>query len=97
MHPSGIFGEGTGPIFLSSLACDGSEASLFDCPAFAEVGIHNCLHYQDVGVTCIGKYLTMQSISGDNLMPVGELLHQLCCYMVSAMAHHLLQKWQATY
>ena len=55
VHPSGVFGEGTGPIFLSSLACDGSEASLFDCPAFTEIGIHNCLHYQDIGVTCIGK------------------------------------------
>ena len=55
MHPSSIFGEGAGPIFLSSLACAGTEASLFDCPAFAEIGIHNCLHYQDVGVTCVGK------------------------------------------
>lgn len=55
MHPSGVFGEGSGPIFLSSLVCDGTEASLFECPAFAEIGIHNCLHNQDVGVTCTGK------------------------------------------
>ena len=55
MHPSAVFGEGVGPIFLSSLACDGSETSLLDCHAFAEIGIHKCLHSQDIGVTCIGK------------------------------------------
>ena len=55
VHPGGVFGEGDGPIFLSSLACDGTERSLLDCHAFAEIGIHNCLHSQDVGVTCIGK------------------------------------------
>ena len=57
VHTSDVFGEGVGPIFLSSLACDGSETSLLDCHAFAEIGIHKCSHSHDIGVTCVGKHL----------------------------------------
>lgn len=68
MHQNAAFGEGSGPIFLSSLACDGSEASLVECRAFAEIGIHSCLHSQDVGVTCIGEQSYHSCVQLTNLV-----------------------------
>ena len=55
MHPSDVFGEGSGPIFLSSLHCSGTETSLLDCHTLKGIGINKCVHSQDAGVTCIGK------------------------------------------
>lgn len=46
------FGPGTGPIFLSSLNCNGMETSLLDCEAFASTGVHSCDHSMDIGVYC---------------------------------------------
>lgn len=39
------------PIHLDDLACNGMEVTLASCshPAF---GTHNCVHSEDVGVTC---------------------------------------------
>ena len=50
-HISAYFGQGSGSIWLDNLACTGSEATLFDCP-HSGVGIHNCVHSDDAGVTC---------------------------------------------
>lgn len=46
------FGPGTGPIWLEELQCVGTEERLIECPYPAPLGIHNCEHVQDVGVTC---------------------------------------------
>lgn len=43
------FGQGTGPIFLSNLRCNGTEARLTDCSSF--VG-RQCNHREDAGVRC---------------------------------------------
>ncbi|XP_019639824.1 PREDICTED: deleted in malignant brain tumors 1 protein-like, partial [Branchiostoma belcheri] len=45
------FGQGTGPIYMADLRCDGNESSIFDCP-YAGWTIHDCDHGQDAGVVC---------------------------------------------
>ena len=40
------------PVWLDNLRCTGTEATLFDCPAGAALGMGNCRHNEDVGVTC---------------------------------------------
>ncbi len=59
VHPNaGVFGAGTGPIFLDNLACSGDEETLLQCDFYSRsVGLHDCLHSQDVGVTCRGIVL----------------------------------------
>ena len=47
----GGFGQGSGQIVLDQLNCIGTETSLFNCPA-NPIGSHNCVHSEDVGVTC---------------------------------------------
>ena len=41
--------DGTGPIVLDDVDCRGTESSLFQCRYSA---VHNCVHAEDVGVTC---------------------------------------------
>ena len=43
------FGQGTGPIFLSNLRCDGTEQRLTDCISTSGA---SCSHYEDAGVRC---------------------------------------------
>ena len=50
-HSHAHFGRGSGSIWLDKLRCTGLEATLFDC-AHNGVGIHNCRHSEDAGVTC---------------------------------------------
>lgn len=45
------YGAGSGRIWLDNLNCNGTESALADCPSNGW-GIHNCAHYEDVGVTC---------------------------------------------
>ena len=55
-----VFGEGAGRIWLSYVACRGSEGSLDECltSRFAW-GAHYCDHSEDVGVICTnGNNLT---------------------------------------
>uniref|UniRef100_A0A3B4AHH1 SRCR domain-containing protein n=1 Tax=Periophthalmus magnuspinnatus TaxID=409849 RepID=A0A3B4AHH1_9GOBI len=51
------FGPGTGPILIDNVECDGFEAELGQCRN-AGWGVHNCSHYEDVGVQCKGKDIT---------------------------------------
>ncbi len=46
------FGEGTGPIFLHEVECDGSESDLFECE-HEPIGEHSCTHAFDAGVVCV--------------------------------------------
>ena len=47
VHYAG-FGQGTGPVFLQSVSCTGTESSLLNCSH----RVAYCLHNQDAGVVC---------------------------------------------
>ena len=47
------FGLGTGAILLDNVGCTGTETRLVNCRSNS-LGVHNCGHYEDAGVTCQG-------------------------------------------
>ena len=47
------FGSGTGGIFLNYVGCRGTESSLLSC-SHQGIGVHNCKHNEDAGVSCSG-------------------------------------------
>ena len=54
MNNIGIFGPGTGPIWLADVSCSGDETNLFSCPRnpLIEFDIDGCYHLEDAGVIC---------------------------------------------
>ena len=52
-YTSAFFGKGTGRVAMSRVDCNGSEVSLFSCPADMTGGV-NCDHTRDAGVSCSG-------------------------------------------
>ena len=52
------FGPGTGQIWLDDLSCTRSESRLVDCNHNG-FGVHNCVHGEDAGVVCEGRYRLM--------------------------------------
>ena len=48
------YGEGSGTVWMSNLACTGSESSISECPHIGW-GETSCSHSQDAGVTCGGE------------------------------------------
>ena len=73
--PISEFSQGTGPIFLDELACDGEEESVLDCSGSA-TGLHTCTHSQDVAIRCIGECLKW--ISGLMLQVTGIIVQGWC-------------------
>ena len=51
------FGRGTGSIFLDEVACTGTESRLVNCRSNL-LGVHDCSHSEDAGVTCARMYFT---------------------------------------
>lgn len=50
----GVFGPGTGPIWLDEVACLGNETSLSECQ-YNGSETHNCGHSKDVVIFCSGE------------------------------------------
>ena len=56
--PNVYFSQGSGPIFLDSVACSGTESTLLSCNS-SKVGDNSCVHTDDVGVRCSGIMCTV--------------------------------------
>ncbi|XP_071503570.1 scavenger receptor cysteine-rich domain-containing protein DMBT1-like [Diadema antillarum] len=56
------YGEGSGPILLDNVQCNGTESNLADCQ-HSEYEMHNCGHHEDVGVECIP---TVRLVGGED-------------------------------
>ena len=50
----------TGPVFLSELGCDGTEAHLLDCRRYTYIG-SECANPDNVLITCRGICITLKS------------------------------------
>ncbi len=52
------FGEGKGLILLDDVMCLGDEATLLSCPRKRNLQLFssNCVHSEDAGVICQGRY-----------------------------------------
>jgi CD163 antigen len=48
------YGEGSGPIFLDDVRCNGRESYIWDC-SHRGWNKHNCSHLKDAGVECLCK------------------------------------------
>ncbi|XP_068111213.1 CUB and zona pellucida-like domain-containing protein 1 [Hyperolius riggenbachi] len=53
-HMGAYFGQGANSIVLDDVRCLGNETELWNCP-HRGVGITNCNHAEDAGVTCSGS------------------------------------------
>nr|XP_044989994.1 soluble scavenger receptor cysteine-rich domain-containing protein SSC5D isoform X2 [Jaculus jaculus] len=64
-----FFGEGSGPVWLSELACRGSEGQLGLCPHRGWKA-HICSHEEDAGVVCAGQRVA--NSRDDSTSPLDE-------------------------
>ena len=71
---SAYYGQGSGPIWLDDLSCDGTEQTIGNC-THNGWGNHNCDHSEDAGVKC-------------SVQPIGKLL--LLSYNILAIVIMLL-------
>ena len=68
------FGQGTGPILLEYVSCNGTESDIEHCNHGGWFN-HNCQHERDVGVICIAGMNATSSLPGksDNNHDIGGI------------------------
>lgn len=47
-----MYGQGSGPIWLDDVKCEGTEAKIQDCQHDAW-GVNNCDHTEDASINCL--------------------------------------------
>ena len=53
-YRNAYFGQGTGPIWLDNVLCEGTESTLASCGHLGVNISRSCHHYEDSGVRCLG-------------------------------------------
>ncbi|KAH3726524.1 hypothetical protein DPMN_052391 [Dreissena polymorpha] len=93
VQPNAAYGQGTDPIWLDEVECNGAETSLFNCRASWRN--HNCGHHEDVGVdcddpsisgTCGGTYYRYGQIASPNY-PAYYSNGMTCTYNISGQSN----------
>ncbi|XP_056016605.1 deleted in malignant brain tumors 1 protein-like isoform X1 [Ostrea edulis] len=51
-HHASHFGKGSGQIWLDNVDCHGNDTDILNC-RHRGVGVHNCQHSKDAGVSCV--------------------------------------------
>ena len=70
---STTYSQGTGPIFLDNVNCDGTESRLADCTYDSHTA--DCTHSEDAGIHCQRKCIIMCSY-----MHSGIILNKVATY-----------------